>query len=71
MDERQRGAWPEPRRRAELDQIDRTLQRVDEGFALVSTFLADHPEAAALRAEALLLAEHTKALRARCDALHG
>ncbi len=71
MDERQRAAWPDPRRRAELDQIDRTLQRVDEGFALVATFLADCPEAEALHAEVLLLTERTKTLRERCDALHG
>ncbi len=70
MDERQRAAWVAPRRRAELDQIDRTLQRVDEGFALVCTFLADHPEAAALRAEALRLAERTQALREQCARLN-
>ncbi len=70
MDERQRAAWPEPRRRAELDQIDRTLQRVDEGFALVVTFLADYPEAEALRVEALILAERTQALREQCARLN-
>ncbi len=71
VDEQQQAAWRAPRRRAELDQIDRTLQRVDEGFALVATFLADWPEAEAVHVEALRLAERTKALRERCDALQG
>jgi len=70
MDEQQRAAWFEPRRRAELDQIDRTLQRVDEGFAMVATFLADHPEAEAVYVEALLLAERTKVLREQCARLN-
>ena len=70
MDEQQQAAWRAPRRRAELDQIDRTLQRVDEGFALVATFLADWPEAAAVQAEAQRLAERAQALRAQCARLN-
>lgn len=56
-------------RRAELDQIDRELRRVGDSFDLVATFLADSPDAEALKAEAVALGERAKALRERCARL--
>ena len=70
MNDDQRVAWHKKWRAAELDQIDRTLGRVEEGFALVATFLADSPDAEALHAEALFLARRTQALRAQCAQLN-